>query len=353
MARQQSTAPQPRLLMESTTGYASGDSDDSDQAVTEDEDPEIISSATTRGQAWALDQLAKSEFFHQKLHEWGILEIATRIELLRGEDFEWTPAALGVSEKAWTRVIHSGIKPVTVFAHPQIITVLPRAVAYYRMLAMVSQKSMNQVDLSVTNYESGSSFPPSETAERLAKHLNNIISHLVEADAKIEPREFDLWRGMAAGSQAQGSWGNTKGNRIEIVIRGMLLRQLRERKLIEDEVEDGTRINLRDGRVVVMADEPDIAIYRSGQIEAAIEIKGGIDRAGVLERIGAAVKSLGRAKRENPESRTIVITQGVSMTSQAYQDLEGNRDVVNYCFLVEDVLDKAAVREEFLGLIQL
>jgi hypothetical protein len=26
--------------------------------------------------AWSLDQLTKSEFFHQKLHEWGLLAMA-------------------------------------------------------------------------------------------------------------------------------------------------------------------------------------------------------------------------------------------------------------------------------------
>lgn len=353
MARQRPTKTQAHLVRESPPGYDLGNTNDAKDALAEDGEPEMMSSADTRGRAWDLDQLAKSEFFHQKLHEWGMLEVADQIEQIRGEDFQWTPVALGISEKAWTRVIHRGIKPVTVFAHPQVILTVPRAVAYYRMLAMVSQKSMIRVDLSVANYENGGVFPSSATAESLAGHLNNIISHLVEADAQIEPREFDLWRGMAAGSQAQGSWGNTKGDRIEIVVRGMLLKHLRDHDLLEAENEAGARINLKDGRVVVIADEPDVAIYRSGTIEAAIEIKGGIDPAGVLERIGAAVKSLGRAKRENPAATTILIVQGVSMTDRAHDDLEGNRDAVNHCFLVEDVLDDATRREEFLSLIHL
>ncbi len=35
-------------------------------------------------QAWMLDQFAKSELFHQKLHEWGMLEIADKIEEVKG-----------------------------------------------------------------------------------------------------------------------------------------------------------------------------------------------------------------------------------------------------------------------------
>jgi len=32
--------------------------------------------SSSERQAWLLDQLTKSEFFHQKLHEWGMLEVA-------------------------------------------------------------------------------------------------------------------------------------------------------------------------------------------------------------------------------------------------------------------------------------
>lgn len=77
------------------------------------------------------------------------------------------------------------------------------------------------------------------------------------------------------------------------------------------------------------------------------------DNAGVLERVGAAVKSLGCARRENPDAKTILIIQGVSMTPKAYEDLEGNRDAVNRWFLVEDVLDDDAIRDELFRLLEL
>jgi hypothetical protein len=304
-------------------------------------------------EAWAIDQLAKSEFFHQKLHEWGMLEVANRIDLVRGEDLVWQCSELGISERAWARIIHRGIKPVAVFAHPQVLIQIPHAVAYYRMLAMVSQKSMARVGLATAGHETGQSSLSLEQAAAFAGHLNRIISSLVEADETVDPREFDLWRGMAAGSQAQGSWGNTKGDRIEVVIRGILQRRIREMDLAVAESADESQIELRDGRMAVFADEPDFALYRHGRIEAAIEIKGGIDNAGVLERVGAAVKSLGRARRENPEAITILVIQGVSMSPKAYEDLEGNRDTVNRWFLVEDVLEDDAVRDELLALLGL
>ena len=216
---------------------------------------------------------------------------------------------------------------------------------------MVSQKSMGRVGLSVTRYEASSHTPDDESALAIATHLNQIISRLVELDEKINAREFDLWRGMAAGSQAQGSWQNTKGNRVEVIVKGLLQRRLREKGLVLEEKEDGLRMQLKDGRVVIFADEPDVAIYQENKIQAAIEIKGGIDTAGVLERIGAAIKSLRRAREENPRSTTILILQGVSVTPKARSDLEINRDAVNHWFTIESVLEDERKREEIFEVL--
>lgn len=98
---------------------------------------------------------------------------------------------------------------------------------------------------------------------------------------------------------------------------------------------------------------PDVAIYQADKILAAVEIKGGIDTAGVLERIGAAIKSLRRAKEENPQSTTLLILQGLSLTQKARNDLEINRDTVNYWFTVEDVLEDESKREEIFRILKI
>lgn len=303
--------------------------------------------------AWSLDQLTKSEFFHQKLHEWGLLSVAAEIEKTKGETLDWDLGLLEISKLAWDKVIHRGIKPVIVFAHPIVLKSISGSVGYYRMLAMVSQKSMNRVGLSVTRYEAGKDNPSDETALAVAKHLNQIISRLVALSEKINAGEFDLWRGMAAGSQAQGSWQNTKGNRVEVIVKGILQRRIREKRLVSDEKEDGLRMQLKDGRAVIFADEPDMAIYQDDKIITAVEIKGGIDTAGVLERIGAAIKSLHRARDENPKSTTILVLQGVSITEKARHDLEINRDAVNHWFAIEDILENESKREEIFGLLSI
>ena len=50
---------------------------------------EIILPSDQEKESWTIDQITKSEFFHQKLHEWSLLEIAYERERVKGEDFEW------------------------------------------------------------------------------------------------------------------------------------------------------------------------------------------------------------------------------------------------------------------------
>ena len=300
--------------------------------------------------AWFLDQIAKSEFFHQQLHNWGMLEVAEAIEAVKGERLKWNRKKLAISGGAWERVVHRGIKPVVVFAHPSVLRNIARSTAYYRMLSMVSQKSMIRTGLPTTTYERGTT-PTPEVASRIASHLNSIISRLVEQDEEINAREFDLWRGMAAGTQAQGSWQNIKGERAEVVVKGVLKRRLRERELVKDSDEGDTRITLNDGRIVTFGDEPDVAVHRRDRIIAAVEVKGGIDAAGVLERVGAAVKSLSRAKEENPASVTLLLLQGVSLTDRAREDLDTNRQSVNCWFTIEGFLKEESTRDEVFELL--
>lgn len=299
--------------------------------------------------AWSIDQITKSEFFHQKLHEWGLREIADEIESIRGENLDWELEQLGITKLAWNKIIHRVIMPVVVFAHPKILTTVQRAVGYYRTLAMVSQKSMHNLKLSVTRYENGKVFPDSQQAWEIAHRLNQIISTLIQADDEINPREFDLWRGMAAGAQADGSWRNLKGKRAEVAVKGTILRRLRGMDLINSETDN--EYLLRDNRSIIFADEPDIAIYSKDTIQFAIEVQGGIDPAGVLERVGAAIKSLSRAKEENPNSITILLVQGVSMTQRAVDDLSINQENVNHWFKVEDFLEDEIHREQIFKIL--
>ena len=315
----------------------------------------IKSPSDKEKESWSIDQITKSEFFHQKLHEWGLLEIAYELEAIKGEELKWDLKELNISQKAWNKIIHRGIKPVRVFSHPEVLKGNPKRISYYRMLAMVSQKSMSKVGLTVNSYEGGQKSFDNNIALEISKHLNRIISILIEHDEKIDAREFDLWRGMAAGSQAQGSWQNTKGDLSEVVIKELIERKVREEGLIIKETIHGKneKLELKDGRILVMGSEPDIGIYKNGTIQVAVEIKGGIDPAGVLERFGAALKSLRRAKQENSQSVTILIMQGVSLTSKAEEEISKSKAIIDYFFTIEDVIGNEDLRKRLFEVLNI
>lgn len=313
------------------------------------ESVETVASAET----WLIDQITKSEFFHQKVHQWGLLSVADALENVKGEDLSWDHASLGISMRAWDRVIHRGIKPVKVFAHPDVLRQIPRAVSYYRMLAMVSQKSMSGVRLPIASYESGRRLPDLPVAQQIAMHLNPIISRLIEGDERLDEREFDLWRGMAAGAQAQGSWVNAKGDEVQETISGLVQKRPLDKGYVREDNLDWTSVDLTDGRRVVFGDDPDIAIYKGDRIRSAVEIKGGIDPAGVLERLGAALKSLARIREENPTAATILIMHRGVMTQTATRDLSINRDVVTDWITIEDILTRQEALEKLFDLLEI
>jgi hypothetical protein len=307
--------------------------------------------STKEKDSWLSDQITKSCFFHQKLHEWGLLEVAYDLEKIRGEDLDWSN--LNISEKAWNKVIHRGIKPVRVFANPKVLEDDSKRISYYRMLSMVSQKSMGHVGLGINGYEINIKPLDSSYALNIAQHLNSIISMLIEADESIDEREFDLWRGMAAGSQAQGSWQNNKGEIAEDLVKNAILIRAKEKGLVTDLPHTGTnrKQQLSDGRTLAMGKEPDIAFFhKDGKIQVAVEIKGGIDTAGALERFGAAIKSLDRAKQENPESITILIVHETSLTDTANREIERSKSI-DHKFTLGELMSKETEKTKLFAIM--
>ncbi len=150
---------------------------------------------------------------------------------------------------------------------------------------------------------------------------------------------------MAAGSQAQGSWQNNKGVSAEVAIREIILRRLQDRGLISGGEASATQFDLGDNRKLIFAADPDIAVYKAGVPLVAVEVKGGIDPAAVLERLGASLKSLQRIRKENANSVTVLIAQDVSLTARAQRDLNLSHATVTHMFSANAVLEDEAQRE--------
>ncbi len=301
------------------------------------------------------EQLLRSLFFHQKLHEWRLVELFDELNEISSEAAMWTwdLKALGIAEEAWNKVIHRGIKPILVFAHPRALQQVPGAVAYYRMLAMVSQKSMQQMGQNVTALEEGRRQPTLQEAKKLAYWFNQIISTLVNSDEDLREEELWLWRGMSAGAQADGSWRNRKGKEAESTLWAWLSHVLRS----QGWRSRGRGIWQKGGLVVERASEPDIRVRREDEVLAAVEVKGGKDPSGVLERIGAAVKTLQRIKDEHPAAATVLVLRQAAVTEAAREEWHRQRASINAVFFLEELIASSQpvseTQKRFLRLLRL
>jgi hypothetical protein len=129
-------------------------------------------------------------------------------------------------------------------------------------------------------------------------------------------------------------------SRAEVVIKDLIERRIRDKGLVLEEISHGKGeiIKLRDRRQFILGSESDIGINKDNSIQIAVEIKGGIDPAGVLERFGAALKSLRRAKQESSKSITILIMHGVSLTPKAEEEVEKSKSIIDYFFTKHEVI---------------
>ncbi len=118
--------------------------------------------------------------------------------------------------------------------------------------------------------------------------------------------------------------------------------------------ENDTSISLVNGLEVRFSDDPDVSVERQGQVTAVIEIKGGIDPAGALERLGAAIKTLQRVKQKFERCITILLIRRSSITEGVKWDIERSRAYIDVWFTIEDFLSKPEIQEEIwrrLGLL--
>ena len=99
-----------------------------------------------------------------------------------------------------------------------------------------------------------------------------------------------------------------------------------------------------DNIVMIFASEPDVAFHKDDSLEATIEIKGGIDPAGALERLGAANKSASAALASSPRCKNFLVAGAI--TAEMQSRLAQERLFERYFGLVE-LLSSAEAQVEF------
>ena len=223
---------------------------------------------------------------------------------------------LGISPGALNYVADAGIDLKCVFAHPDLLRIHPEVSQYYRGIALLSQKQVQSLACNVSKWEDGSykRQPTNEQCTEAAKLYNTVISFIIEGTSNWTLENG--YRNILAtiGISLDGFMRNKIGQDAESLIKTRITDWLAEKGLIKepvhglDDIErDTSSFALPSGTVMRFSSEPDIEITRDGRIIATIEIKGGKDPAGALERLGAMQKSF----EETPGSCQNFLVAGV------------------------------------------
>lgn len=214
---------------------------------------------------------------------------------------------LMISEAAWEHVKAEGMASELVFAHPDLLQNHPETSQHYRGMALLSQKQVGQLAVNVSAWEDGSRKRkvPHASCQKVARLYNAVISSIIEGstDWTLENGYRNIIAMM--GVRLDGMFRNRIGQMAEELVKGRIAQWLKDNGLIESSSEGS--YELADGHSMLYGSEPDISFVKDGRVLATIEIKGGKDPAGALERLGAVQKSFA----ETPPGCTNMLIAGV------------------------------------------
>lgn len=202
-----------------------------------------------------------------------------------------------ISEQAWGYIKSSGVDPKLVFAHPHLLRTFPRVSQYYRGIALLPQKRVSDIAVPVASWESGQrkTLIGEAQSKNVARLYNAVISSIIEGTTNwtLENGYRNIIATMGIG--LDGTFRNIIGRDAEELIKTRVVNWLETQRLIIKRSADSTEFTLPRGYSMRYGSEPDILFRRRengvDRTVATIEIKGGKDPAGALERLGAMQKS--------------------------------------------------------------
>ena len=255
---------------------------------------------------------------------------------------------LMISERAWNYVANSEIDPKLVFAHPLLLRRMPRTSQYYRGMALLPQKRVADIAVGVSAWEDGSRKRPitEEQAKSVARLYNAVLSSIIEgtSDWTLENGYRNIVANMGIG--LDGTFRNIIGQDAEHQVRTRIRNWLDSQELIVNRNPDGTEFELPNSYSMRFGSEPDILFCRQTddreRVVATIEIKGGKDPAGALERLGAMQKSF---EATPPNCVNMLVVGVVTPEMQTRLDQMG----VEKVFLLDEVSHDGESWTEFIN----
>jgi len=260
---------------------------------------------------------------------------------------------LMIEEEAWSYIESKGYAATQIFCHPDLLMSHPSVSLYYRGLTGLSRKAVGQLSKSVDKAETNPAyvFRTRTAALAIARLYNLFICSII-----IGSEGWALENGYRTilatmGITFDGSSRNKVGDVAERRIRIILLEYVVEKGLIsEDEVVDLSALRpqyrLKNGYMMKFSDEPDVYFTDPDNLAiGTIEIKGGLDPAGALERLGAAQRSFLHAIRATANCKTYLIAGVVTRTME--ERLLSDRNFTKH-FSMVDILTDTELRDSFL-----
>ena len=200
---------------------------------------------------------------------------------------------LMISPLAWDHVQSSHISPHFVFAHPSILHDCPETSLYYRGMSLLPQKRVGNIVSDVSRWESGEwkKRPSTEKCLDVARLYNMTVSSIIEGSTNwtLENGYRNVIATMAIG--LDGTARNLVGQAAEALIRSRIVQWLRQKSLLDNDPDDQDLFYLPNDTIMRFGSDPDIQFERDQLTVTTVEIKGGKDPAGALERLGAVQKS--------------------------------------------------------------
>ncbi|XZF60615.1 MAG: XcyI family restriction endonuclease [Gloeotrichia echinulata DVL01] len=320
----------------------------------------------------------RSTFFYRKLKEYNTLSFRTRINALLPVQHLYTwegRTSWGIGEDAFTCINqHPTLQLIQVFCHPRLIREHSTLLAYYRNIAALSQKAVSYlVKINVKKMEADAvnRYPLTENqALELSRLFNEHISLIIDSSINNITEE-ELYGILLAstGSQIDGSWRNAIGEEAEKVVQRLIIKEAEERNLLAAfiprmntgvELYNPDRVEEQIGNIecyrgvmlanhtsILFSNEPDISLLNNqGATVGIIEVKGGADPAGALERYGAAKKSFEEGLRRNSDVRTILVASCI--TSEVDNRIKTDSTISAYFNLTEILSENSRQYDQFV-----
>ena len=296
------------------------------------------------------DAIKRSAVMAARIRQRSDLELREWIKNF-SEDLDFSQLDdLMISEEAWNHVVGSSIDPKAVFAHPEMIIKFPRLSEYYRGIALLPQKRVGPLATSVVSWENQNRKRPIKVsidkATKVARLYNTVISSIIEGSTgwTLENGYRNIIANMGVG--LDGTIRNLIGQDAEQLVKQRIIEWLGKERLIIGCNPEETRFELPGNYEMQYGSEPDIKFSQmvDGQpLEVAtIEIKGGKDSAGALERLGAVQKSF----EATPANCTNMLVAGI-VTAEMRRRLTVLG--VSKIFMLDDLSYDGPYWEDFLN----